>query len=58
MRAERAVRRRGNCRRTKEVTSSRDLNSISREYDIYTKIAAVVVGFAFGIVFAIGIVVA
>ena len=55
MRAERAVRRRGNCRRTKEVTSSRDLNSISREYDIYTMIAGAILGVAFGIIFAIGI---
>jgi len=57
MRAERAVRRRGNCGRTKRVTSCRDPESIPREYDFYTTVAAVVIGFAFGIIFAIGIVV-
>ena len=57
MRAERAVRRRGNCRRTKNNVTRGDPNSIAREYERYSLIAGLIVGTCFGIIFAIGIVV-
>ena len=53
MTGERAARRRCDCERAKAV--HRDSDSLARGYDEWTRIAGIVIGLAFGAMFAIGI---
>lgn len=56
MAKEKAVRGSGNFARTKHVHGSRDMHIVARGYDGWTHIAGIIIGIAFGVIFALGII--
>lgn len=55
-RPKEAVRGSGNFARTKHVHDSRDMHIVARGYDGWTRLAGIIIGIAFGIMFALGII--
>ena len=55
-REKEAVRGSGNFARTKDVHCSEDIRIVPREYDRWSRFAGIIIGIAFGVMFALGII--